>query len=379
VSPIFDPERLRLAREDAGLRKNELAVAVGVSPAAISQFEAGRSTPRPSTLAALALACGFPIDFFRMDGRPTRPRDDEEPFFRSLRSTRQWERQEAQAKAALVWRVAVELEAYVEFPAVSFDALPIGEGDSVAAAEEVAQEIRRRWSMPDGPAGNVIRLLESRGAVASRARPRSDRVDAFSQRMDGRPIVMLWTTKQDAARSRFDAAHELGHLILHPDSEPGNKTMERQAHAFAASFLMPAEQIRDELPIRAPSKRDQRRLLELKRTWGVSAAALLYRARELGTLSAQGHRNAMIRLSDWSWRRSEPGETGPAEQPTLLRRGLDLVVNSTGHTEEQIADNLGLPVERLVEICGPGRPRIDSTEVPNSAKIARIGGPPASA
>ena len=163
MSSVFDPERLRLAREDAGLRKNELALAVGVSPAAISQFESGRSAPRSSTLGAIALACGFPVNFFRVDGRPTRALDIEEPFFRSLRSTRQWERQEAQAKAALVWRVAVELEGYVEFPEVSFDAIPVEEGDRPSAIEEIALEIRSRWSMPEGPAGNVIRLLESEG------------------------------------------------------------------------------------------------------------------------------------------------------------------------------------------------------------------------
>jgi Zn-dependent peptidase ImmA (M78 family) len=174
--------------------------------------------------------------------------------------------------------------------------------------------------------------------------------------MDGRPIVMLWSTKQDAARSRFDAAHELGHLVMHPDPEPGNKTMERQAHAFAASFLMPADQVRDELPTKAPTKRDQGHLLGLKRTWGVSVAALYYRARELKTISPEAHRNAMIRLSDWGWRKSEPGDLGPYERPTLLRRGLDLVVESTGTSEDTIANALGIPSDRLNEICGPGRP-----------------------
>jgi Zn-dependent peptidase ImmA (M78 family)/transcriptional regulator with XRE-family HTH domain len=356
VSVVFDPERLRLAREDAGFRKNELAEAIGVSPAAISQFESGRAAPRAATLSAIALACGFPVDFFRLDGRPTRPRDADEPFFRSLRSTRQWERREAQAKATLVWRVTCELESYVEFPEVSFDAMPVDDEVRHQAVEEIATEVRRRWSMPGGPSGNVVRLIESRGGIVSRVRPRSDRVDAFSQRMDGRPVVMLWATKQDAARSRFDAAHELGHLVMHPDPEPGNKTMERQAHAFAASFLMPADQIRDELPTKAPTKRDQGYLLGLKRTWGVSVAALYYRARELETISPEAHRNAMIRLSDWGWRKSEPDDLGPHERPTLLRRGLDLVVESTGTSEDKIANALGISSDRLNEICGPGRP-----------------------
>jgi hypothetical protein len=138
------------------------------------------------------------------------------------------------------------------------------------------------------------RLIEARGGIVSRVQPRSDRVDAFSQRMDGNPIVMLWST--------------------HPDPEPGNKTMERQAHAFAASFLMPADQVRDELPTKAPTKRDQGHLLGLKRTWGVSVAALYYRARELKTISL------------------------------------------TGTSEDTIANALGIPSDRLNEICGPGRP-----------------------
>lgn len=66
----------------------------------------------------------------------------------------------------------------------------------------------------------------------------------------------------------------------------------------------------------------------------------------------------MIRLSDWGWRKSEPGDLGPCEQPTLLRRGLDLVA-STGTPEDKVADALGTPIGRLTEICGPGRPIVD--------------------
>jgi len=54
---------------------------------------------------------------------------------------------------------------------------------------------------------------------------------------------VLASDKGDAAVSRFDAAHELGHLIMHHDAEPGDLYMERQADAFAAAFLMPAETI----------------------------------------------------------------------------------------------------------------------------------------
>jgi hypothetical protein len=62
---------------------------------------------------------------------------------------------------------------------------------------------------------------------------------------------VLGTDKNDRARSRFDGAHELGHFVVHGDQIWGVKEVEHQAHAFAAAFLMPAGDIRDELPDRA--------------------------------------------------------------------------------------------------------------------------------
>lgn len=64
---------------------------------------------------------------------------------------------------------------------------------------------------------------------------------------------------------RFDAAHELGHLVLHPDTEPGSKIVEQQAHAFASEFLMPAAEITHQLPRRI----DWPTLHDLKQHWGL--------------------------------------------------------------------------------------------------------------
>jgi Zn-dependent peptidase ImmA (M78 family) len=77
------------------------------------------------------------------------------------------------------------------------------------------------------------------------------------------PRVTLGTDKNDRARSRFDAAHELGHLVMHGDQIWGLPEIEKQAHAFAAAFLMPAEDIREELPATV----DWPKLFNLKRRW----------------------------------------------------------------------------------------------------------------
>jgi Zn-dependent peptidase ImmA (M78 family)/transcriptional regulator with XRE-family HTH domain len=345
-----DVRRLRLGRETAGLRKKDLAELIEVSPASITQYEAGRTVPPAATVARIALACGLSAEFFAASGSPS-PASASKPFFRSLRSTRQWERDEAEARATLVWQVAQAIEQRVNLPALNLPDLHLSETDLPSAATGPARGLRELWGLPAGPVGNVAQLLEAHGAVVARLSGHSQRVDAFSQWMGGRPFVILWKVKADTARSRFDAAHELGHLLLHPDPEPGNKLLEDQAHAFAAEFLMPQEQILDELPRRAPRKADLSALVETRERWGVSISALYYRARELEVISPDAHRRAMIRLADLGYRVNEPGELGPPEQPRLLRDALALLSESTSWGLRQLAAEVHLPVELVREIC----------------------------
>jgi hypothetical protein len=52
----------------------------------------------------------------------------------------------------------------------------------------------------------------------------------------------LTLTPHDAARprGRFDAAHELGHLVMHGHERPlPGPEAEREANQFASAFLMP--------------------------------------------------------------------------------------------------------------------------------------------
>lgn len=354
-----DERRLRLARETAGLRKKDLAELIEVSPASITQYEAGRTTPPPSTVARIALACALPADFFTSHAA-VMPGSTSRPFFRSLRSTRQWERDEAEARVTLVWQVAHEIEKRVNLPALDLPDFPLSEKAPPSAAAEVARRLRELWVLPEGPVGNVARLLEARGAVVARLSGRAERVDAFSQWMDGRPFVILWRAKADTARSRFDAAHELGHLLMHPDPEPANRLLEAHAHAFAGELLMPRNQILDELPRRAPRKSDLPDLIETRERWGVSMAALYYHARDLGVISTEVHRRAMIRLSEYRTR--EPGDLGAPEQPRLLRSALELLSEAGAWGLDQLVKTVSLP-ERLVrEICGLDRQDDQSAE-----------------
>ena len=58
VPTITLPQRLRIAREHAGLEQLALAKVSGVSRATISAAENGRTTPSRATISLIAFACG---------------------------------------------------------------------------------------------------------------------------------------------------------------------------------------------------------------------------------------------------------------------------------------------------------------------------------
>ncbi len=109
-----------------------------------------------------------------------------------------------------------------------------------ADLENVARQTRATFGMPRGPVRNVVETIEDHGLVVIRLPLDTADVDAFSLPFHDRPVVVLGADKNDRARSRFDAAHELGHLVAHGDQVWGVKDVEQQAHYFAAEFLMPA-------------------------------------------------------------------------------------------------------------------------------------------
>lgn len=206
-----------------------------------------------------------------------------------------------------------------------------------------ARDVRREWNLPDGPVGSVVGQLESHGTVVTRL-GMADRIDAFSHAQSTRPVVVLNAGKGDAARGRFDAAHELGHLVCHPDADPGG-TQEQQANAFAAEFLMPRGAMLDVLPRRF----DLGAYGKLKQDWGVSIAALLYRARSLGVLSESAYRRSVMVMRR-KYGNDEPYPIASLEVPRLLAVACGLIEQS-GVPLEVLADSAALTTDQVRQLA----------------------------
>lgn len=344
AASLFNGERLTLARQLAGLKKSHLAALIEMSPASVTAWESGAKQPNRATVAKLALALEVEPQFFA-GGSPARVN---KPHFRSLRSTPQIAQDEAEAYGKFVAEVAGMLENAVEFPEALLPDFPVDPDERIASPEDAAREARVFLRVGRGPVQHVVRLAERAGVVVVFSEPGIAAIDAYSLLTATRPIIILNPAKDDYYRQRFDVAHEFGHLIMHHDAEPGGKVAEEQANRFASEFLMPAEEISPFLPA-STAGRSWAQLAELKEHWGVSLAALLYRARALGIMSDVSYRNAMVRMSQNGWRRAEPGRVASLEMPSLLPRARE-VMRSAGIDDKRFLSGSGLPV-RLYEIA----------------------------
>ncbi|WP_108491687.1 XRE family transcriptional regulator [Promicromonospora sp. AC04] len=361
ASTFFDGSRLKIARQLAGLRKSQLAELIEKSPTAVAAWESGAKRPTPTNVAQLALGLSVDPGFF--SARPVDLSSSTSlPHFRSLRSTSQLARDQASAYGLLAVDIAAAFERHVEFPDANIPAFPVdlaANGDG--APEAAARALRDSWALESGPLGHLVRLLENHGVLVVFSAPQTSAVDAYSFDCPLRPVVVLNPVKRDYYRQRFDVAHELGHLVMHADAEPGGRTVEEQANRFAAELLMPADEISELLPT-SMGRHAWTTFGQLKEQWGVSIQALLYRARHLGRLGDVSYRNAMISLSGKGWRRDEPGLVTVIEQPSLLPHALD-VLQGAGISADELIDQSRVPAE-LFEIVTARTP--SEVAVPNT-------------
>jgi len=288
------------------MRKSEVAARVEKSPTAVAAWENGAKRPTAAAVAQLALSLSVDPGFFAMRPDNVAARCAA-PHFRSLRSTSQLARDQAFAYGQLAVDIATSLERHVEFPDPDVPCWPVAvddrEGDG---PEQAAQVVRQAWGLQPGPGGLLVRLLENHGVLGVFSPEQTASVDAYSFDSQIRPVVILNPIKRDYYRQRFDVAHELGHLVMHGDAEPGGRVSEDQANRFAAEFLMPASEIRELLPASMVGHVWQS-LARLKEQWGVSMQALLYRARWLGRLGDVSYRNAMTTVSPVAGGAVSPG------------------------------------------------------------------------
>ncbi len=345
---MFSPTRLKIARHRRAWTKSELARETGLSSRSIGGYESGDMQPSDETLALLARVLRFPATFF-LAGELDEPLP-EGASFRALSTMTAVQRNAALAAGAIAIEFSRWLDRRFEVP--DPNVLDLRGADPEAAA----QAVRRKWTIGEKPIGNLVHLLELCGVRVFSLAEHCREVDAFSLWRHGKPYIFL-NTQKTPEHSRFDAAHELGHLVLHqhghgpcdaapetqidPGAKRGRKA-EDEANAFAAALLMPRATLLGITP-RIPTLN---KLIEIKKIWRVSLAALIHRLHRLDVFNDWQYRNLCVEISRNGYRDRELHGLTERETSQVLAKALT-DMRENGMSRADVARALHLPASEL--------------------------------
>lgn len=335
--------RLKDARIAALFNQTELAATVGVTRQAVSAYEQGEKAPDFETLEAIARALGQPISYFTTADVPTFGQFSS-LFLRAVGPTTKRRNMACGVMSKWFAQLTAHLDKLVNFPDVKVPQTSPQSANGRYDAEEIegaAEECRKLWQLGVGPITNLVSLLEANGIAVCRSEMRGETVEAFSFWSGSRPFIVLSSQKESAARARFDAAHELGHLVLHRwigaeelEDPKKLKEIEREADRFASAFLMPRKSFQSEI---FTTRLDA--FVALKRRWIVSIQAMVYRCKQLEIFDEDQVTNLYKQISARRWRKQEPLDDALAiEQPRLLRRAVEMLVVAGQRSDEIFAD-----------------------------------------
>lgn len=342
----FNGNRLKNARLYRGLTVEELAEKIEVSKQTVSQYENNRIIPAFEKILSLSRELGFPYEYFiQSDSFKVKSGST---YFRSLLKTNKKYRIEQCVKMEHLAVIYSILKDYVEFPLLN---LP--RTQKYTSPTEAARILREFWGLGKEPIPNMIRVLEENGIIVTMFRTSTDDIDAFSQLIEIYEqdifLVALSKNKDTAARTHFDVAHELGHIILHEWSEDIEsltreqfKEREKEANEFAAAFLLPETTfIRDVSAY--PNNLDY--YVQLKKKWKVSIGAMLYRSCDLGLITQNQYQYMIRIMQKKNWRKNEPYDNIlKTAKPSLLSDAIKVL----------LVNNVFTPSEFMKELAHEG-------------------------
>lgn len=356
VAVGFVGSRLIEARRARGVTASDLASMVQVSVQSLSKYENGHQTPRYETVQKLAEVLGLPQPYFF---RVQQPADSRPVFWRSKLSALTSDLDRAAVRLEWLKEVIDYLGSFLDFPELNLLRIDIPIDPLKITAdriEEISNLVRSAWNVRRGPLPDVIEKIEDSGILVSRIHVRAEKVDAFSQWSDrfGIPFIVLSRDKASAARQRYDALHELGHILLHKavrsdqlNNRATYKVLEKQADLFASFMLLPEQDFLDELY--APTLDG---FLSLKERWEVSVGAMIMRSAALGLIDEFAVRRMWMNYTRRGWRRGEPFDGKmEKEAPHLIKRSFEMLLEEKVQTITDIRNALPFPLEDLEELA----------------------------
>jgi Zn-dependent peptidase ImmA (M78 family)/DNA-binding XRE family transcriptional regulator len=315
--------RLKRARESAGLSLRELEARINnqVSAQAIGKYERNEMMPGSTVLLALARVLGIPPDYLLNE------REIELAGIDFRKAPQAGVKEERAVEALILDKVEryIELEELMppsqkewNFPADSAFLV-----ERIEDAEHAAEALRERWAIGTDPIPLMAELLEERGVkvIALELPENVSGSKAFVQRpgYEDVPVIVV-NQSHNGERQRFTLAHELAHLVLR-FTDLSDNDQEKAADRFAGAFLM-AKEMMIRLLGENRTSISIGELAELKKIFKVSIASLVVRCHQLCIISKAmyGRLFGQIKALGWNGPQSkEPNRLEP-EVPQRMER-----------------------------------------------------------
>lgn len=337
----FNGQRFKDALQFRGKRMTELAKDIDISKQSLSLYANGENMPPYENVQKIARALDFPFEFFMTEDLCTTVTDN--TYFRSQASATKLLQNAQKMKLEYVAKVYEVLLNYVDFPDRNIPPVLFNPTDNLLEAdsdevleqiEDIAGMVRKYWKLGNGPIDNLQYLLESNGIIVTGFKNVDAKIDAFSQRINVQNhgtvfIIALALGEKPDVRLRFDMAHELGHILMHNWDDSNESlgkdefnALEKQANMFASAFLLPRETFGRDV---APYATNIEYYRTLKKKWGVSMQAMMYRARQLNLITANQFQYMMRIISAKGYKTHEPGDTPGKLNSTIFQGAVDVL------------------------------------------------------
>lgn len=339
VSSIAD--RMRVARETSGLSTRAVSLklkerGISMSHMSLSNYETGKLPPPASLLDALAGVYGRQRDWFFADG----------PMlsgirYRALKAVKVSDKRAFEGEALGWFQAYLAAEQAVDDPIKPPSRRFRVEPDDTGAS--VAEKIRKEYGF-DGayPIPSVMRLLEN-FSIRVIQLDSDARIDGLAAKL-GDHFVVAVNRALPNDRVRMNAAHELGHHLFEdccPSTALSDDEVERRAMEFASHLLIPESALREAFRLQSMV-----RLVQYKERFGISLAAMLFRAEKSQLLAPALAKSLWIKFGELGWRKDEPGHV-VSDRPIRMESLFDAAVQTKKMTFAEISAIAGVP-ERAV-------------------------------
>ncbi|MBI1742613.1 helix-turn-helix domain-containing protein [Candidatus Acetothermia bacterium] len=313
-------QRLKQLRMSRGFSLDALAAELGgiVTKQALSKYEQGKIRPSPVVLNKLASTLGIKVSYLFKE--PT----IQVKFIAYRKVSRlpkkEQLRVECLVKEALEDRIRLQqLTNQANGSHIPIQSMRVKTIEDVEAA---AQKLRTQWELGVDPISSVTDILEAHfiHVLPVNADDKFDGIAAVAYSGNHHVMAAAVVTRGEISgeRQRLNLTHELGHLVL---DMPKNLDEEKTAFRFGAAFLAPAEVVYREVGTKRGFMQPEELLL-LKRYFGMSIQALLYRLRDLGIITESHYKQWCMDISRLSWRKQEPLELKPERAKWLRQKVL---------------------------------------------------------